>query len=182
MARTRQAMMDTFIKLKNEGIESGFVVNMGKAKYMKCSRNASIETHINIEHMQFGKTKAFKCLGSIVNEDNSIEQEIQERIAAGNRAYFANKMMFTSKQISRRVKLKPCRTIIRPVVTYACETWTLRDKIEQKLMVFERKILRKIFGPIKVSEDRWRIRTNDDLDIHINHANIVRYVKAQRFS
>jgi hypothetical protein len=49
-----------------------------------------------------------------------------------------------------------------------------------KLMVFERKILRKIFGPIKVSEDR--IRTNDELDILINHTNIVRYVNAQTIS
>jgi hypothetical protein len=71
------------------------------------------------------------------------------------------------------------RTIIRPVVTYACETWTLKDKIKQKQMVFERKILRKIFGPIRVCEDRWRIRTNDELVILINHASIVRYVKAQ---
>jgi hypothetical protein len=62
--------------------------------------------------------------------------------------------MFTSKQISRKVRLKLYRTIVRPAVTYACETWTLRDKIEQKLIVFERKILRKIFGPMKESEDR----------------------------
>jgi hypothetical protein len=58
----------------------------------------------------------------------------------------------------------------------------LKDKTEQNLMVFERKILRKIFGPIKVSEYRWRIRTNDELDILINHANAVRYIKAQRIS
>jgi hypothetical protein len=179
-ARARQAMMDTFIKLKNEEIESGLVVTMAKTKYMQCSRNTSTETHINIEDMQFEKTKAFKYLGSIINEDNSIEQEVQERIAAGNRAYFANKMMFTSKQMSRKVKLKLYRTVIRPVVTYACETWTLKDKTEQKLMVFERKILRKISGPIEVSEDRWRIGTNGELDMLINHANIVRYVKAQR--
>jgi hypothetical protein len=108
-------------------------------------KDISIETHINIEDMQFEKTEAVKYLGSIVNEDNSIEQEIQERIAAGNRAYFANKIMFTSKQISRKMKLKLYRSIVRPVVTYACETWTLKDKIEQKLMVFGRKI----FGPTK---------------------------------
>jgi hypothetical protein len=58
MARTRQAMMDTFIKLKNEAIESGLVVNMAKTIYMKCSRNTSIETHINIEDMQFEKNQS----------------------------------------------------------------------------------------------------------------------------
>jgi hypothetical protein len=68
-------MMDTFIKLKNEAIESGLAVNMAKTKYMKCSRNTSIETHINIEDMQFEKTIAFKYLGSIVNEDNSYKQK-----------------------------------------------------------------------------------------------------------
>jgi hypothetical protein len=31
------------------------------------------------------------------------------------------------------------------VVTYACETWVLKEK----LLVFERKILRKMYGPFK---------------------------------
>jgi hypothetical protein len=39
-----------------------------------------------------------------VNTDNSIEEEIKERIAAGNRAYRVKKL-FISKQISRSVKL-----------------------------------------------------------------------------
>jgi hypothetical protein len=32
--------------------------------------------------------------GSIVNTDNTMEEEIKERIALGNKAYFANKKMF----------------------------------------------------------------------------------------
>jgi hypothetical protein len=38
-------------KLKNDAIDSGLVVNMVKTKYIKCSRNTSIETHVNIEGM-----------------------------------------------------------------------------------------------------------------------------------
>jgi hypothetical protein len=30
-----------------------------------------------------------------------------------------------------------------------CETWALNETIKNKLMVFERKALRKIFGPTK---------------------------------
>jgi hypothetical protein len=33
--------------------------------------------------------------------------------------------------------------------TYASETWVLKETIIQKLSVFERKILRRIFGPTK---------------------------------
>jgi len=39
--------------------------------------------------------------------------------------------------------------VIRPVVVYGCETWVLKENIIQKLSVFERKILRKVFGPTK---------------------------------
>jgi hypothetical protein len=53
--------------------------------------------------------------------------------------------------------------LIRPVVMYACETWVLKENSIQKLMIFERKILRKIFGPTKEANDLWRIKTNEEL-------------------
>jgi len=50
---------------------------------------------------------------------------------------------------NKQSKLKLYRTVIRPTVTYASETWVLKEAIIQKLLVFERKILRRIFGPTK---------------------------------
>jgi hypothetical protein len=43
-------------------------------------------------------------------------------------------------------KLKLYFSVIRPIVT-CCETWILKQTITHRLMVFERNILRKIFGP-----------------------------------
>jgi len=34
-------------------------------------------------------------------------------------------------------------------------------------MIFERKILRKIFGPTKEVNGLWRIKTNEELDVLI---------------
>jgi len=42
--------------------------------------------------------------------------------------------------------MKIYKTIIRPVVTYSSETWTLTAKDENNLRIFERQILRKIFS------------------------------------
>jgi hypothetical protein len=49
-------------------------------------------------------------------------------------------------------------------------------------MVFERKVLRKIFGPIKERDGACRIKTNDELDKLIRHKNIINYINAQSLS
>jgi hypothetical protein len=71
--------------------------------------------------------------------------------------------------------------VIRPIVTYSCETWILKETIINKLLVFERKILRKIFGP-KIENGIWRIKTNQELDEIIKHKNIINLIRAQRMS
>jgi len=57
----------------------------------------------------------------------------------------------------------------------------LKENIIQKLLVFARKILRRIFGPTKENQI-WRIKNNEELDKLIKHENTVNYIKAQRLS
>ena len=47
------------------------------------------------------------------------------------------------------------------------------------LTIFDRKILRKIYGPEKENE-LWRTRQNDELGAIIKGQNIVRFIKCQR--
>ena len=48
---------------------------------------------------------------------------------------------------------------IRSSVTYAAETWTLTERDMNYLMIFERRALMQISGPIQ-ERGGWRIRTN----------------------
>jgi hypothetical protein len=68
-------------------------------------------------------------------------------------------------------------SVIRPTVTYDCETWDLKETIKNKLMVFERKVLRRIFGLTKERDGTRRIKTNDQLDELIRHNNIINHTK-----
>jgi len=97
-------------------------------------------------------------------------------------AFYANKTLFKSSLVSRKSKLKLYWSVIRPISVYGCETWVLKESIIQKLSVFERKILRKIFGPTEGAKGIWRIKTNKELDELIKYRNIINYVKTQRLS
>jgi hypothetical protein len=59
---------------------------------------------------------------------------------------------FKNKKISRKLKLSLKNTIIDKTLTYASETWTLTKKDRKQLNVFERKVYRRILGPVYDSE------------------------------
>ena len=55
-------------------------------------------------------------------------------------------------------------SLIRPTVTYASETCVLKEHMTNILMIFERKIMRKIFGPIRTEDGYWKINTNQEIN------------------
>jgi hypothetical protein len=57
------------------------------------------------------------------------------------------------------------------------------DKSRRKnLRIFERRILRKIFGPVQNEYGSWRIRMNYELNELIGNADIVRFIKSRRIA
>jgi len=52
-------------------------------------------------------------------------------------------LIFTYPQ---KLFIKAYKTIIMPVVLYGCETWSLTLREERRLRVFEKRVLRRIFG------------------------------------
>jgi len=105
----------------------------------------------------------FVYLGTLISNDDSVQKEIQRRILAGNRTYFAAISLFRNRLLSRATKIRLYKTLIRPVVTYGAETWAMTKKEEQALLIFERKIFRRIYGP-KYEDGEWKIRTNRELE------------------
>jgi hypothetical protein len=129
--------------------------------------------------MRLEQIHSYKYLGSIINRDNSTEEETRERIMSGNKAYYANRSLFKSKLVCKKSKLKIYCTIVRPVVTNGCETLVLKEAIKQKLLVFERIILRGIFGLTKELNGTWRIKTNSELNKLIKNQTIINFIKPQ---
>ena len=127
IGRTKRTLIDTFCKLRQEA--AGLIINNNKTKYLYYTRKTTHPTYMDTEEEQFEQVNSFKYLGAMVNTDNSIEEEIKERIAAGNRTYHVHKKLFTSKLMSRNVKLQLYNTLICPTVTYVSETWVLKESM-----------------------------------------------------
>jgi hypothetical protein len=68
--------------------------------------------------------------------------------------------------LSRHNKINIYKMLIRPVLVYGSETWSLKKGDIERLRVFGRRILRVIYGPIKEGHE-WRVRNNEvSHDLH----------------
>lgn len=73
--------------------------------------------------------------------------------------------------------------MIRPIVLYASETWITTKTDVQKVAIFERKVLRKIFGPKKDRSTGLRERrTKLELRELLKEADIVATLKSKLIS
>jgi predicted HAD superfamily hydrolase len=74
--------------------------------------------------------------------------EINNRITLANRSYFGLVNILRAKDINRKYKVITYKTLIKPVLIYGTEAWVLSKADEARLGVFERKIFRRIYGPL----------------------------------
>ena len=66
-------------------------------------------------------------------------------------------------------------------MSYGVEAWTLTKKEEQAVLIFERKIFRRIYGP-KYENGEWKSQTNRELEEMSKGENIVKWIKGQMIS
>ena len=82
-----------------------------------------------------------------------------------NKGFYGSKRQFRSQFLSIKSKIKLYKSLIRPVLASGFETWVLSKSDGAILGVFERNILRTIFGPTNDNRE-WRIKYNNEFYIY----------------
>ena len=87
-----------------------------------------------------------KYLDVTISEEGGSEEAIKERVSAawGKWRYLSG--VISDKKMPRKLKIKLYMTIIRPVLLYEAESWTVRKKEDQILGITEMRMLRRIKG------------------------------------
>jgi len=136
-------------------------INEEKTKFMIVSRSQnarkSIGKRMNQGQYSFEVVNKFTYLGSIISSDNNESTETKKRLAKANGAYFSLTPLLRAKELTKIIIYK---ILIRPIITYGSECWTLKHMDTMKLSVFERRILRRIFGANKIGENEYRKKRN----------------------
>jgi len=102
---------------------------------------------VRTDNSTIERVEEFKYLGTTLTNQNSIAEEIKSRWKSGNTCYHSVQKLLSSRLLSKYLKIKIYRTLILPVVLYGCTTWSLTLREERKLKVFEKMVVRRIFGP-----------------------------------
>jgi hypothetical protein len=119
-------------------------------------------------------------LCTTLTNQNSIQEDIKSNLKLWNACYWSVKNFLSSSLLSRDLKIKIYRTIIKPVVLYGCEIWSLKLREGRRFRVIENRVLRRVFGS-KTDEvtEKWRKLHSEELMDLNSLPNIVRVVKSR---
>ena len=79
----------------------------------------------------------------------------------------------SSSLLSKNIKFRIYRTVILPFVLYGCETWSLTLREERRLKAFEKRVLRRIFGPKRdeITQEWRKLHSEEFNDLYCSPNN-----------
>ncbi|XP_066903340.1 uncharacterized protein [Halyomorpha halys] len=149
IGRSLQSIRTAFEVMDVDAKRTDLHINEEKTKIMLLGKKPldQRQSRLVMGPYNFEVVRSSTYLGSIINENQDEEEEVKSRIVAINRTYFSIVRLIKSR-VSSTTKITLYKTLIRPVVTYGGETWTLSNKSIILADRFERVILRRILRPV----------------------------------
>ena len=128
MAESEEELKSLLVKEENEKV--GLKLNIQKTKVMASSpitsRQIDGETVEIVTHFIF--------LGSKITED--CIHEIKRHLLLGRKAMTNLDSILKSKDITLLTKVCLVKAIVFPIVTYPCESWTIKKAEHQRIDAF----------------------------------------------
>ena len=122
MAESEEELKSLLMKVKEESEKVGLQLNIEKTKIMASGPITSWQ--IDEETME--TVTDFISLGSKITADGDCSHEIKRCLLLGRIAMTSLDSILKSRDITLPTKVHPVKAMVFPVVTYGCESWTIK--------------------------------------------------------
>ena len=122
MAESEEELKSLLMKVKEESEKVGLKLNIQKMKIMAFGPITSWE--IDGETMETVANFIFG--GSKITADTDCSHEIKRRLLLGRKVMTNLDRIFKSRDITLPTKVRLVKAMVFPVVTYGCESWTVK--------------------------------------------------------
>ncbi|KAM3202650.1 hypothetical protein P3L10_030274 [Capsicum annuum] len=127
----------------------GFRVSRSKTEYVEYKFNDvrwENEVVVKLESQEVCKRDSFKYLGSVIQSNGEIDEDVSHRIGAGWMKWKLASGVLCDKKVPPKLKGKFYRVVVRPAMLYGAECWPVKNSHIQKIKVAEMRMLRWMCG------------------------------------
>ncbi|PHT58092.1 hypothetical protein CQW23_00455 [Capsicum baccatum] len=120
-----------------------------KERYLECKFNdvrLEEEVVVKFESQEVCKRDSFKYLGSVIQGNGEIDEDVSHRIGAGWMKWKIASGVLCDKKVPPKLKGKFYRVVVRPAMLYGAECWPVKNSHIQKMKVAEMRMLRWMCG------------------------------------
>jgi len=105
----------------------GLRVNRSKTEYLHCCFSGRVEAggEVTLDGRSIPKVDKFRYLGSIIQQNGDIDEDINQRIKVGWQKWKFASGVLRDKRVPLGLKGKVYRMVVRPAVLYGSECWPL---------------------------------------------------------
>ena len=142
MAESEEELKSLLMKVKEETERVVLKLNIQKMKIMASGPNTSWE----IDGETIETVSDFILGGSKITADGDCSHEIKRCLLLGRKVMTNLDSIFKSRDNTLPTKVRLVKAMVFPVVTYGCESWTIKKPEHQRIDAFEvwccRRLLR----------------------------------------
>ena len=121
------------MRVKEESEKAGLKLSIKKTKIVASGPITSWQ----IEGEKVEAVTDFLFLGSKVTADGDCSLEIRRRLLLGRKSMTNLDSVFQSRDITLLTKVRILKAMVFHMVTYGCESWTIKKAEHQRIDAFE---------------------------------------------
>ena len=133
MAESEEELKSLLMKVKEESEKVGLKLNIQQTKIMTSGPITSWQ----IDGETVGTVADFILGGSKITADGNCSHEIERRLLLGRKVMTNLDSILKSRDITLPTKVHLVKAMVFPVVTYGCESWTVKKAECQRIDAFE---------------------------------------------